>query len=827
MADYSDIRYSAEALQVINLANNRDKAITSVDVLAALIDANGQAAEILRHLKVNTVDVMVRARQFRISPYSSNGQGAADDQFEYIVKKAARHAVQNNRTEVTGFNLLWALTDGDDASSAAAMALHEQGVTGNAVLHAERELKPMTTGTPSRESQTRNPTPILDQFATDLSALARQGKLDPVIGRDPEIEEVIQILGRRTKNNPCLVGPAGIGKTCLAEGLALHPEMAGKRILSLDMGSLVAGTKFRGEFEERLKGVIDEASADPDIVLFLDEVHTIIGAGGAEGAVDAAQMLKPALARGRRHVLAATTTEEYRKYIEKDAALERRFSPVVLKEPTIAQAIEILSGLSGRYEEHHKVVYTPEALKAAVELSSRYVGDRALPDKAIDLMDEAGSRAHRLAVRRPELLDTLETQIRKISESEPKPRSSAARKLDQMKERLAEETAAWQERQSQPATVTAADIEGLISQKTGIQISELSEAEAVDLVNLESTLARSVIGQREAIQAVAEAVRLQAAGLKDPRHPAGMFLFAGPTGVGKTELARTLSDYLFKDPNAFVRLDMSEFMERHSVARLVGSPPGYVGYNEGGELTEAVRRHPYSLLLFDEMEKAHPDVWNILLQIADNGYLTDAKGKKVDFRNTIIVLTSNLGAAASAVGQPGFGHSDPEIIKGNASGAYADMRAKVESAVKATLKPEMQNRLDGTVIFNYLGKPEMRQIVDLEIGKTAKLLAAKGLSLKVSSAAKDRLTEIGFDPKFGARPLARAVKQQVAVPLAAVMLAQRPAAGSVIRVDANKAGEISVSVAQPQKRTPKVEAPAPAEVVAARQNPAEPVAVLA
>jgi len=634
----------------------------------------------------------------------------------------------------------------------------------------------------------------LEKYSIDLTQAARDGKLDPVIGRDMEIKRVVQILNRRTKNNPVIIGEAGVGKTAIAEGLAQRivagdvPEnVRDKRVLALDMGSMVAGAKFRGEFEERLKSVMDEIRrAEGEVIIFIDEIHQVVGAGAAEGAIDASTMLKPALARGELRVIGATTLDEYRKYIEKDPALERRFSPVFLDEPSVEQSIEILKGLRPKYEAHHKVRITDEALVAAARLSDRYLTERHLPDKAIDLIDEASSKkvidqqSMTPEIRQlKERLDELNMQIEAAAVRQDFEAAAELRQevltlqadYDRMK-------AEWQQAHgTADMTVVEQDIAALIASITGIPVSRMLEGEAEKLLHIEEALHERVIGQDRAIEAVAEALRRARAGLKDPKRPIGSFIFLGPTGVGKTELARALAHYLFDDEEALIRLDMSEYQERHTVSRIVGAPPGYVGYEEGGSLTEAVRRRPYRVILFDEVEKAHPDLFNLLLQILEDGRLTDGQGHTVDFRNTIIIMTSNLGTGSDARGRTGF------ATRTENDGQRSVRQEQVEKALRETFRPEFLNRIDEIIIFEPLTPAELQQIVDLMINEVRNRLEDRTIDFEVTQAAKDELVKEGYDPTYGARPLRRTVQRRVENPLARHILAGQFKEGDVVRVD--------------------------------------------
>lgn len=644
--------------------------------------------------------------------------------------------------------------------------------------------------TGDKNSKTAN----LDEYSRDLTDMAREGKLDPVIGRDKEIERVIQVLSRRTKNNPVLIGEPGVGKTAIVEGLASRiisenvPEiLLNKRVVSLDLSSIVAGSKYRGEFEKRLKAVMNDIIKNGEIILFIDELHTLVGAGAAEGAIDASNILKPALARGELQAIGATTLDEYRKYIEKDAALERRFQSVLVEETNVEETISILKGLRDPYEAHHKVAITDETIKAAVNLSHRYITDRFLPDKAIDLIDEAASKVRLSNNTRPpemkELNQKLE-DLQKEKEAAVKNQEfeKAAKLRDKEKElqqELEDIKSNWhQDKGRKESTVTPDDIAEIVSSWTGIPVTRLEEAETAKLLRLEEELHKRVIGQDEAINAVSQAVRRARAGLKDPKRPIGSFIFLGPTGVGKTELARTLAETMFDDEDAMIRIDMSEYMEKHSVSRLVGSPPGYVGHEEGGQLTEPVRRRPYSVILFDEIEKAHPDVFNVLLQILEDGLLTDTHGRKVDFKNTVVIMTSNVGANyIEKESRLGFKAQEDEESK------YTDMKDKVISELKKTFRPEFLNRLDEIIVFHALNKDHINQIVDLMLNDLRKRLSEKEIEIKISDKAKRLLAEDGFDAQFGARPLRRSIQRLIENPLSERILQGEIKEGQVIKVD--------------------------------------------
>ncbi|WP_003545211.1 ATP-dependent Clp protease ATP-binding subunit [Desulfotomaculum nigrificans] len=613
----------------------------------------------------------------------------------------------------------------------------------------------------------------LDQFGRDLTGLAKEGKLDPVVGRAKEIERVIQVLSRRTKNNPVLIGEPGVGKTAIAEGLAQRivegnvPEiLLNRRVVTLDLAGMVAGTKYRGEFEDRLKKIMEEIRQAGNVILFIDELHTLIGAGAAEGAIDAANILKPALARGEIQTIGATTLDEYRKYIEKDPALERRFQPIQVDEPTVEETIQILQGIRDKYEAHHRVRITDEAITAAARLSDRYITDRFLPDKAIDLIDEAASRVRIKAFTAPPDLKDKEKELEALrKEKEAAINNQEFEKAAELRDReqvlmseLNQARESWnQAKGGDGLVVTEEDIAGIVSSWTGVPVQKLAQEESEKLLNLEEVLHQRVVGQDDAVKAVSRAVRRARAGLKDPKRPVGSFIFLGPTGVGKTELARALAEALFGDEDALVRIDMSEYMEKHAVSRLVGAPPGYVGYDEGGQLTEAVRRKPYSVVLLDEIEKAHPDVFNILLQVLEDGRLTDAKGRTVDFRNTVIIMTSNVGLSTiKSVGRVGFAAQADQN-----EAEYEKMKERVEEALKRTFRPEFLNRIDETIVFHPLNREHIKQIVGLMLKEVAKRMEEHEVYVEFTEAAKEKLAEIGYSEEYGARPLRREIQRKV------------------------------------------------------------------
>ena len=633
---------------------------------------------------------------------------------------------------------------------------------------------------------------VLDQFGRNLTQLAREKKLDPVIGRTRELERVMQILSRRTKNNPVLIGEPGVGKTAIVEGLAQKivsgdiPEtLKDKQLYTLDLGALVAGSRYRGDFEERLKKVLKEIKTRGDIVLFIDEIHTLVGAGAAEGAIDAASILKPMLARGELQTIGATTTDEYRKHLEKDPALERRFQPVKVEEPTVAHTIEILKGVRDKYETHHRVTITDQAIVAAANLADRYIADRFLPDKAIDLIDEAGSRLRIKRMQTPPDLKDLENRVSEVQEAKKK--AIEDQRFEEAGRLRDQERSLLEEKSEKEAEIKASGINlfdevdeeaiaEVLSIWTGIPVYKLTEEETAKLLNMEAELHKRIIGQEDAVKAVSQSIRRTRAGLKDPRRPSGSFIFLGPTGVGKTELAKTLAEFLFGDDQALITLDMSEYMEKHTVSRLVGSPPGYVGYEEGGQLTEAVRRKPFSVVLFDEIEKAHPDVFNTLLQILEEGRLTDSQGRSVDFRNTVIIMTSNLGTQDLRKANLGFTTGDQAV-------SYDRMKDKVNDALKLHFRPEFLNRIDETIVFHELAKDEVVQMVDMMIKRLTGQLESQGLGIELTQSAKEFLAEVGYDPQMGARPLRRAIQRQIEDQLSEKILYKQFNAGQIIVVD--------------------------------------------
>ncbi|WP_027108973.1 ATP-dependent Clp protease ATP-binding subunit [Lacticigenium naphthae] len=665
----------------------------------------------------------------------------------------------------------------------------------------------------TKNQTTASGTPTLDGLARDLTELAREGKLDPTVGRALEIRRMVQILNRRTKNNPVLVGEPGVGKTAIAEGLAqkiasgeIPATLANKRLMALDMGSLVAGTKYRGEFEERMKKIINEIYQDGEVILFIDELHTLIGAGGAEGAIDASNILKPALARGELQTIGATTRDEYQKHIEKDAALERRFAPVHINQPSPEETEEILYGLRSRYEEHHGLSISDDAIKAAVQLSHRYITSRQLPDKAIDLVDEAASKVRLDYTDKPSTFTIANQKLEELTKEKEEAiqnqdfEKAAKIRSREMRQRKKIEKILQTEKNEEPVDleVSERDVAEIVSQWTGIPVQQMEQKETERLMNLEGVLHERVIGQEDAVKAVSQAIRRARSGLKDPNRPIGSFMFLGPTGVGKTELAKALAEAMFGSEESLIRVDMSEFMEKYSTSRLVGSPPGYVGYDEGGQLTEKIRQKPYSVVLLDEVEKAHPDVFNILLQVLDDGILTDGKGRKVDFKNTIIIMTSNLGATTLRDEKSvGFGAKDKRFD-------YKSMQSKIMEELKKTFRPEFLNRVDDTIVFHSLTKEELKQIVKLLLSAVIVRLKDLGIQLKITNAAAEVIAKEGYDPEYGARPLKRAIQKKIEDRLSEALLSGNVKSGTSITVGATK-GEITIKLKQ-EKENKKNEA---------------------
>jgi len=806
-------KFSERARRVLTLAqeeaqNLNHSYIGTEHILLGLVrEEEGVAAKVLVSLGAGLNKVRASV-EFVIGrgEKPSSGETGLTPRARRVIELAIDEARYLSHNYIgTEHLLLGLLREGEGI---AAGVLDSFGITlERARTETERAL---SSGTPkSRSTRSTSRTPALDQLGINLTDAARAGKLDPVIGRIKEIERVIQILSRRTKNNPALIGEPGVGKTAIVEGLAHRivsgdvPEtLEGKRLIALDMGAVVAGTKYRGEFEERLRKIIEEIKTAGNCVLFIDEFHTMVGAGAAEGAVDAANLLKPSLARGELQCIGATTLDDYRKYVERDAALERRFQPVLVEEPSVEESLEILKGIKERYEEHHKLTISDEALNSAVTMAARYIPDRFLPDKAIDLVDEAASRVrirHRTVPMTLKDARRLEDSVRRDKDSalatQQYDYASELRQREiQIQGKIKDLESEWQVAQQQhEAVVTADDIAEVLSMWTGIPVVQLAEDETARLLQMEEVLHRRIVGQDEAITTISKAVRRARAGLKDPRRPIGNFIFLGPTGVGKTELVRTLAEFMFGSEDTLIRLDMSEFMEKFAVSRLVGAPPGYVGYDEGGQLTEAVRRKSYCCILLDEIEKAHPDVFNILLQIFDDGHLTDAKGRRVDFRNSVIVMTSNIGAELIRKGSTlGFAVGSDEAKTQQQS--YERMKERLLGELKKAFRPEFLNRVDANVVFHPLNKEHIRKIVDLMINTVNDRLEEKGMKLEVSDAAKDLLGEKGYDEVFGARPLRRVIQDMVEDKLSEGMLDGKFQSGDTVVVDIQD-GEI---VIQPQ-----------------------------
>ena len=805
-------RFTERARQVVVLAQEEARTLkhnyigTEHILLGLLREEEGLAARVLESLDI-TVE-RVRAQVVRIvgsGEEVTSGQIPFTPRAKKVLELALREALSLGHNYIGTEHILLGLVR--DNEGVAARILLDFDADSEKIRN---EVMRMLSGPGSRQrgsgsgsgsgaqgaqGEGKKSSKLLDQFGRNLTKLASEGKLDPVVGRETEIERIMQILSRRTKNNPVLIGEPGVGKTAIAEGLAQRitnadvPELLkGKQIYTLDLAALVAGSKYRGEFEERLKKVMKEITQRGDIILFIDELHNLVGAGAAEGAIDAASILKPALARGELQTVGATTLEEYRKYLERDSALERRFQKITVDQPTTEETVQILKGLRDRYEQHHKVNITDEALEAAADLADRYISDRFLPDKAIDLIDEAASRMRIKSMTSPPVYRELEdeiTETRRAKEEaiESQEFEKAAslrddeRRLTQKKRELAEQ---WEAGEStERPSIGEEEIADIVSMWTGIPVFKLTEAETQKLMRMEDELHKRVIGQHPAIEVVSKAIRRSRAGLKDPKRPTGSFIFLGPSGVGKTELARTLAEFLFGDEDTMIRIDMSEYMEKHAVSRLVGSPPGYIGYDEGGQLTEAVRRKPYSVLLLDEIEKAHPDVFNILLQILEDGRLTDAQGRTVDFRHCIVIMTSNIGASEIARNTPlGFAVSDDET-----GITYDDMKNRIMGELKKVFRPEFLNRIDEVIVFHKLAKDEIKEIVELLLRRIRESMAERELQLELSDQAKDLLVDKGWDPAMGARPLRRAIQRYIEDPLADFVLRSQVPSGSTVLVE--------------------------------------------
>ncbi|MBC7230816.1 MAG: ATP-dependent Clp protease ATP-binding subunit [Actinobacteria bacterium] len=811
-------RFSDRARRVVVLAQEEARMLnhnyigTEHLLLGLIQEGEGVAAKALESMGIS-----LEAVRSQVEEIIGRGSTAPTGHIPFtprakkVLELSLREALQLGHNYIgTEHILLGLIREGEGV---AAQVLTKLGADLDRVRNQVVQLLTGASGATKETGQTGEPAAqgnlLLDQFGRNLTQLAMQNKLDPVIGREKEIERVMQVLSRRTKNNPVLIGEPGVGKTAVVEGFAQRivnnevPHiLAGKQLYTLDLGALVAGSRYRGDFEERLKKVVKEIRSRGDIILFIDELHNLVGAGAAEGAIDAASILKPALARGELQTIGATTLDEYRKHLEKDAALERRFQPIMVEEPTVEHTIEILKGLRDRYEAHHRVAITDDALVAAARLASRYISDRFLPDKAIDLIDEAASRLRINAMTAPPDFRETEERLQKVRQEKQAAIAAqefekAAALRDREKE-IVEEMAQLEEDWKMPLgshqlQVTEADIADILSSWTGIPVSQLTEEESSKLLRMEEELHKRVVGQHEAVVAVSRSIRRTRAGLKDPKRPGGSFIFLGPSGVGKTELARTLAEFLFGDESALIQIDMSEYMEKHAVSRLVGSPPGYVGYEEGGQLTEAVRRKPFSVVLLDEIEKAHPDAFNMLLQILEDGRLTDSQGHKVDFRNTIVIMTSNLGAR--------------DISKGTSLGFtaqkeggldYEKMKDRVLSELKRTFRPELLNRIDDVIVFHELTHEEIKQIVDLLMKRVKDQLAEQDIEIILSNDAKELLVKEGYDPVYGARPLRRAIQKLIEDPLSEKVLAKEFNPGSTILIATDEEGRITFE---------KVEAP--------------------
>lgn len=813
-------RYTERAQRVIVLAQEEARRLghsyvgTEHLLLGLIREGEGIAARVLQNLGISSEQV-----RSEVEKVIGRGQAGGDGEITFTPRaKKVMVELAMDEARLLGHNyvgtehiLLGLIREGEGL---AWKVLQNLGVELDRVRNQVNHLLGGNTkdpGSSAKGKPGKTTTPALDSFGRDLTTYAGEGKLDPVIGREKEIERVIQVLSRRTKNNPCLIGEPGVGKTAIAEGLAQRivdgkvPEiLKGRRVVSLDLASVVAGSKYRGEFEERLKKLMEEIRQAGNVILFIDELHTIIGAGAAEGAIDASNILKPALARGELQAIGATTLDEYRKHVEKDAALERRFQPIMVDEPTADEAVQILKGLRDRYEAHHRVEITDEAINAAVRLSDRFVSDRFLPDKAVDLIDEAASRVRLKTFVAPPDLKQIEQQLEDVrKEKEAAVQSQefekAARLRDRehkLKDSVEMMKGEWEKKKvTDKPTVTEEDIATIVSSWTGIPVKQLTMEESQRLLKLEEVLHNRVISQDEAVRAVSRAIRRARAGLKDPKRPIGSFIFLGPTGVGKTELARALAEALFGDEDAVVRIDMSEYQERHTVSRLVGAPPGYVGYEEGGQLTEAVRRKPYSVVLLDEIEKAHPEVFNTLLQVLDDGRLTEAKGRTVDFRNTVIIMTSNAGAdLIRSSGPLGF-----RAVGEEQTSDYEAMKTRVMEAVKRTFRPEFINRIDEIMVFHALTEENIRQIAGLEIKKLNRRLEENGISITVTDEALGQIVREGFDPAYGARPLRRAIQRLVEDPLSEAVLEGRFKFGDAVVIGLAD-GKLTFN--KPEARTP-------------------------
>lgn len=812
-------RFTEKAIKVIMLAQEEARRLghnfvgTEQILLGLIGEGTGIAAKVLKSMGIN-----LKEARIEVEKVIGRGSGFVAVEIPFtprakrVLELSLEEARQLGHSYIGSEHLLLGLLR--EGEGVAARVLENLGADTSSirtqVVHMVGENRDDDRAVVGPGSS-NNKTPTLEEYGTNLTKLAEEGKLDPVVGRQAQIERVTQILGRRTKNNPCLIGEPGVGKTAIAEGLAQRiasgdvPEtIEGKKVITLDMGLLVAGTKYRGEFEERLKKLMEEVKQSDELILFIDEVHTLIGAGAAEGAIDAANILKPALARGELQCIGATTLDEYRKHIEKDPALERRFQPVQVPEPTVDETIQILKGLRERYEIHHKLHYTDEALVAASQLSHQYISDRFLPDKAIDLIDEAGSRVRLRHAQLPEEARELEKEHRQITkEKNEAVRSQDFEKAGELRDREMElkaqivavtekgkeKSKAESEASDEGPTVTEADIEHIVSTWTGIPVEKVSRDESDRLLKMEETLHHRIIGQDEAVIAISRAIRRARVGLKNPNRPIASFIFSGPTGVGKSELAKALAAYYFGSEEAMIRLDMSEFMERHTVSKLIGSPPGYVGYSEGGQLTEAVRRRPYTVVLFDEIEKAHPDVFNMMLQILEDGRLTDSKGRTVDFKNTLLIMTSNVGSSVIEKGGARIGF---DLDYGEKDSSYTRIKSLVNEEMKQYFRPEFLNRLDEIIVFRQLTKTEVKEISDIMLKEVFERLKQKEIDLQVTERFRDRVVDEGYSPSYGARPLRRAIMRLLEDSMAEKMLAGEIKAGDSAIIDVDPEGNVTV-----------------------------------
>ena len=805
-------RFTEKAIKVIMLAQEEARRLghnfvgTEQILLGLIGEGTGVAAKVLKSMGVNLKDARIEVEKII-------GRGSGFVAVEIPFTPRAKRVLELSLEEARqlGHNyigtehlLLGLIREGEGV---AARVLENLGVDLSKVRTQVIRMLGETAEVAAGSTATgRTKTPTLDEFGTNLTQLAVERKLDPVVGRQKEIERVIQILGRRTKNNPVLIGEPGVGKTAIAEGLAQRistkdiPDiLEDKRVVTLDIGLLVAGTKYRGEFEERLKKIMDEIRTAGNVILVIDEVHTLIGAGAAEGAIDAANILKPALARGELQCIGATTLDEYRKHIERDAALERRFQPVMVGEPSVDETIEILYGLRERYEQHHKLKILDEALVAAAKLSDRYISDRFLPDKAIDLIDEAGSRVRLLNSQLPPAAKELEKELKGIlKQKDDAVRGQDFEKAGELRDREIElreqiqsiASAKKTEGETVDPVVTAEEIAHIVASWTGVPVNKLTETESEKLMHMEDTLHQRLIGQEDAVKAVSRAIRRARVGLKNPNRPIASFIFSGPTGVGKTELTKALAAYFFGSEDAMIRLDMSEYMERHTVSKLIGSPPGYVGYNEGGQLTEAVRRRPYTVVLFDEIEKAHPDVFNMLLQILEDGRLTDAKGRTVDFKNTLLIMTSNIGSKVIEKGGGGIGFEFGGVDESEAQ--YNRIRSLVNEELKQYFRPEFLNRLDEIIVFRQLNKDEVKEISEILLKEVFSRLTEQQITLTVTDKFKERLVEEGYNPAYGARPLRRAIMRLLEDVMAEEILSGRLKEGDTAKIDIDEEGKVKV-----------------------------------